>query len=236
MKTLCIDTSTLATMALVENGVTLGKVEDPNARRQAEGLGILLGDCLEDANLSRSAPAAHIDRVVVGVGPGPYTALRAGIAFAATLARSLSVPVYGVPSVEGMGWEALEHIGVGETGCFLVLSDARRKEVYAALYARGEDGGLRQIRGAWVEGPEQALRSATCSCQEEGDGGELNVFFFGSIPPHVQDALEHTDATVLSLDPAKLERAVDTKVVGSANDFGLEPLYLRRPDIHGQPA
>lgn len=71
----------------------------------------------------------ELDAVVVGCGPGPFTGLRVGMASAAAYGHALGVPVYGVCS--------LDAIGVETTGEVLVVTDARRREVYWARYRDG---------------------------------------------------------------------------------------------------
>lgn len=70
----------------------------------------------------------QIEAILVGVGPGPYTGLRVGVVTALTMAAGLQVPVAGVCSLDGLG----RRIGDG-----VVVSDARRREVFAALYREG---------------------------------------------------------------------------------------------------
>lgn len=109
MKTLCIDTSGPAVIALVDGRETLAEAVEPNARRHAESLGLLLSETLEALDLS-DLPSAGVDRVCVGVGPGPFTGLRAGIVFASTLGRGLGVPVLGIGSLEALARQALDDI------------------------------------------------------------------------------------------------------------------------------
>ncbi|WP_197513625.1 tRNA (adenosine(37)-N6)-threonylcarbamoyltransferase complex dimerization subunit type 1 TsaB [Mycobacterium sp. E2462] len=80
---------------------------------------------LADAGLSMR----EVDAVVVGCGPGPFTGLRAGMATAAAYGHALGVGVHGVCS--------LDAIGVLTTGEALVVTDARRREVYWARYRDG---------------------------------------------------------------------------------------------------
>ena len=70
-----------------------------------------------------------IDAVVVGCGPGPFTGLRVGMATAAAFGHALDVPVYGVCSLDAIGGQT--------TGEVLVITDARRREVYWARYRDG---------------------------------------------------------------------------------------------------
>jgi len=71
----------------------------------------------------------NIDAVVVGCGPGPFTGLRVGMATAAAFGHALDIPMYGVCSLDAIGGQT--------TGEVLVITDARRREVYWARYRDG---------------------------------------------------------------------------------------------------
>ena len=86
-----------------------------------------------------------LDAIVVGLGPGPFTGLRVGIATAAALGDALDVPVHGVPS-----HDALARCVGPLTGDLLVVTDARRREVYLSAYRR--DG--RRLFGPLVVRPD----------------------------------------------------------------------------------
>lgn len=96
-----------------------------DARAHAEQLTPNAVAALADAGLSFD----DIDAVVVGCGPGPFTGLRVGMATAAAYGHALGIPVHGVCS--------LDAIGVHTTGDALVVTDARRREVYWARYRDG---------------------------------------------------------------------------------------------------
>ena len=70
-----------------------------------------------------------LDAVVVGCGPGPFTGLRVGMATAAAYGQALGIAVHGVCS--------LDAIGIDTAGEVLVVTDARRREVYWARYRDG---------------------------------------------------------------------------------------------------
>jgi tRNA threonylcarbamoyl adenosine modification protein YeaZ len=71
-----------------------------------------------------------IDEVVVGMGPGPFTGLRVGIAFAQSFALARGISVRGVCSLDAIAAQVNEKD-------FIVTVDARRKEVYWARYKDG---------------------------------------------------------------------------------------------------
>ena len=96
-----------------------------DARAHAERLTPNALGALAEAALTM----ADLDAVVVGCGPGPFTGLRAGMATAAAYGHALGIPVHGVCS--------LDAIGVRTTGNTMVVTDARRREVYWARYRDG---------------------------------------------------------------------------------------------------
>jgi tRNA threonylcarbamoyl adenosine modification protein YeaZ len=96
-----------------------------DARGHAETLTPNILAALADSGLGMT----DLDAVVVGCGPGPFTGLRVGMATAAAFGHALSLPVYGVCS--------LDTIGGTTDGDVLVVTDARRREVYWARYRDG---------------------------------------------------------------------------------------------------
>lgn len=128
---LAIDTSTPSVLAAVLRRHGDGRIE-PIAQRvtvdahaHVESLTPNVVAAVDDAGLNM----ADIDAVVVGCGPGPFTGLRVGMSTAAAYGHALGVPVYGVCSLDAIG---------GRTeGEVLVITDARRREVYWARYRDG---------------------------------------------------------------------------------------------------
>jgi hypothetical protein len=119
---LAIDTSTSRTsVGLIENGSLLWSGYQDGATAHGPALPALVHD----------AVASHkIDEVVVGMGPGPFTGLRIGIAFARSFALARGIPVRGVCSLDAIAAQVNERD-------FIVTVDARRKEVYWARYIEG---------------------------------------------------------------------------------------------------
>lgn len=142
---------------------------------------------------------ASLDAVVVGCGPGPFTGLRVGMATAAAYGHALGVPVHGVCS--------LDAIGVQTTGETLVVTDARRREVYWARYRNG----LRFV------GPDVAAAA---------DVATVGVQQVAGSPAHC-DLFDLPRAEPARPSPAGLVAAVADWDQPPAP---LVPLYLRRPD------
>ena len=108
------------------------RVERAHAARIVSELDALL----HDAGIERN----DLGAVTVGIGPGSYTGLRVGIASARGLSTGLGIPLGGVDSLALIAWGALQP---GESG--IAVLDARRGNVYAGTYRRGEVG-LRTLR------------------------------------------------------------------------------------------
>ena len=120
---LAIDTSTSQTsVALVKDGKVLFNKTHNDPLAHGEVLPKLVAQALE---VSRD-----IDLVAVGMGPGPFTGLRVGIAFAQSFALAADIKWVGVCSLDAMA-------AVISEGNFIVSTDARRKERYWAEYKDG---------------------------------------------------------------------------------------------------
>ena len=114
---------------------TLSCAEQPDSRRHAESLGVMLAEALRDPGVADRG----LDAVVAAPGPAPFTGLRAGLVTARALGRARGIPVHGVPSLDAVARAAFDRFADG-SAAVLVVTDARRREVYAARYrARGAD-------------------------------------------------------------------------------------------------
>lgn len=154
-------------------------------------------------SLMDEAGVAYSDlgAVVVGCGPGPFTGLRVGMASASAFAQALGIPAYGVVTHDAVA----ELAGKDDT---LVVTDARRREVYWAHYVGG-----RRVAGPGVCAP---------------DAVPVDHVGVLSVPAPLREKLTVHADTVTSVAPR-------TKGLVLAADFAadpapLVPLYLRRPD------
>jgi tRNA threonylcarbamoyl adenosine modification protein YeaZ len=134
---LAIDTSAGTSVAVVDAGRVLAEADEPGTRRHAEAIGLLLRAALADGGLE----PRDVTGVVAGMGPGPFTGLRVGIAAARAFAFGVGVPVHPVVSHDA--------IAFGNSKRVLVVTDARRREVAWSLY----DPGVVRL-----DGPELCLR------------------------------------------------------------------------------
>ena len=121
-KVLAIDTSTSRTsVAIIEDSKVLYNSFRDGATAHGPSLPALVQEALA---------VSDVDEVVVGMGPGPFTGLRVGIAFAQSFALAREIPVRGVCSLDAIAAQIQEDD-------FIVTVDARRKEVYWARYTNG---------------------------------------------------------------------------------------------------
>lgn len=129
MLTLAIDTSTPAVTAALHDGSdVVAETVVADARRHTELLSPQIMDVLAQAGAS----VHDVTDIAVGVGPGPFTGLRVGLATARVLAAAVDVPVHGVCSLDIIAFAIAPR-----PSDFVVATDARRKEVYWAEY-RGD--------------------------------------------------------------------------------------------------
>ena len=121
-KTLAIDTSTSRTsVAIIEDGQVVFSSFRDGATAHGPSLPALVQEALA---------ISDVDDVVVGMGPGPFTGLRVGIAFAQSFALAREIPVRGVCSLDAIAAQI-------DDKDFIITVDARRKEVYWARYTNG---------------------------------------------------------------------------------------------------
>ena len=205
MLVLAVDTATPAVTAGVvrlDGGVprTLASRVTVNARAHAEVLTPHIMECLGEAGVE----PADLDAVVVGIGPGPYTGLRVGMATAAAFGDALGRPVYGVCSLDAIAVDAADERDL------LVVTDARRREVYWARYS----GGVR-VAGPGVDKPADLEPQPSVVVA----GSEAHAALFDL--PVVGEP---------SPSPAGLVAAAASDILAGADPEPLVPLYLRRPD------
>lgn len=130
MIVLAVDTSSsVSSVALVCDEDVVAHREERDGRRHAETLAPLVREVL------RAGPAPDV--IGCGVGPGPYTGLRAGIATAQALGLARDVPVIGVCSLDALALGIVRERRQSES--FTVGIDARRREVYWGEYDANGD-------------------------------------------------------------------------------------------------
>ena len=165
MTILCIETSTnICSAAVCVDGVPV----DERISREGGNHAKLLPSFVEQ--LLRSAAEQHrsIEAVAVSAGPGSYTGLRIGTSTAKGLCYGLQVPLVAVPTLQILSAAAIAAHTVDPDGILCPMLDARRMEVYTALY----DSALKpltEVRAVVVEN-EQSLSGRDATTYYFGDG------------------------------------------------------------------
>lgn len=212
MLVLAIDTSTPAvTAALTQVSALDVELVALRCTVDAQAHGELLAPAIQAVLTEGRARPGDLAAIVAGVGPGPFTGLRVGLVTAAAMAQALSIPAYGVCS--------LDAIGAGTAGLCLVATDARRKEIYWAVYRDGKRLGEPAVnRPADVR--RQLEAAGALPEAAAGDG-----------------ALRYADALALPVldeprypQPVLLVGRASERIRAGAPADTLTPLYLRRPD------
>ncbi|WP_019157964.1 tRNA (adenosine(37)-N6)-threonylcarbamoyltransferase complex dimerization subunit type 1 TsaB [Brevibacterium senegalense] len=241
MLILAIDTSAAASVALVDGETVVAQRTEFSARRHVEYVGPALTHVLE--------AGGRPDAVAVGVGPGPFTGLRAGIAAGIGAAVGADVPVHGVvshdalalrtlagpdPAADGPSGASGSDRGLGgPSSPVLVATDARRREVYTSLYSGLDDDGLPVVQaGPAVLAPaavEDWLQETAPgpSPRRVGRGFVLHREALGAPLDEEPEALDPTAAWVA--------RVAHRALAAGRTLPGTEPLYLREPDAAPTP-
>lgn len=213
-----VDTSSAVTVmgtgSLAGPGV---RARMPGGRRHAEGIDLLFADTISPA----ISDVTTVEAIAVGIGPGPYSGLRVGIAFAIGLGRAWSVPVLGVCSLDARAWQCArsESPTLAHGTFFAITADARRSEVYWARYSVGDR--VQRIAGPMVltEIPRERTFEEI-EIDPSVLAHEVAVLLASGVKPHpVEGALvpHGNDAQNFALGTGPL--------------FHPTPLYLRQPDV-----
>ncbi|WP_455597128.1 tRNA (adenosine(37)-N6)-threonylcarbamoyltransferase complex dimerization subunit type 1 TsaB [Cloacibacillus porcorum] len=170
-------------VGLAINGNIIGERNLELGRRQSEELPLITADLLDEAGMTMS----DLELLAVGVGPGYYTGIRAGIAYGAALAEALLLPVVPLSSLEIFIWDLKDRYD-----CLVPAFKAKRTHCYAAVYDSrkgaaavppafvSEDALLQTLKGypdAVIVSPDVAqygrLRESGCPVieRESASGG-----------------------------------------------------------------
>jgi tRNA threonylcarbamoyl adenosine modification protein YeaZ len=193
---LALDTSTVVNVGLAQGKRVLATATVADQLAHAEQLMPLISECLADAGL----PPRALDRLVVGLGPGPFTGLRVGVATAQVLSYILQLEMRGVCSLDVLAAQ----FAPAPAGDFLVATDAKRREVYWARYS---PAGVR-LGEPSVSRPSDVPRLPTV-----GPAADLYPDQLHAVP-----------------GPRAMDPGILATRGATLPDAGREPLYLRHPD------
>jgi len=198
-------------------------------RMQAE----LLAPTIQRVLRAEGLTMADLTAITVGIGPGPFTGLRVGIATARAMGLALGIPVWGVPSHDAFALIA-SPLGIAD---LLVVTDARRKEVYWSRYRPAGDGPA-------VAGPGVVKPANLATVLDGTDPADVVVLGEG-VRRYRNELAEagfdlDRSAAIMDDDPGyemllfpAAEAVASLGYVRAKHGVAqpTTPLYLRRPDV-----
>jgi tRNA threonylcarbamoyladenosine biosynthesis protein TsaB len=140
---LSIDTATdKASVTIAENGAVIGTLTNDNQKDHAAWVQVAINDLLQQKGVSMQ----QLQAIAITAGPGSYTGLRVGMATAKGLCFALQIPLITINTLQVMAYAAIDQPGsevahMTQPLCYCPMIDARRMEVFTAVY----DDQLREI-------------------------------------------------------------------------------------------
>lgn len=212
-----IETSTtVCSVSVSEDGLSVFSKEDHNGPSHAVSLGVFIDEALSFVD----SHAMPLDAVAVSCGPGSYTGLRIGVSMAKGICYGRNLPLIGIPTLEVLCTPVLLYHELPEDALLCPMIDARRMEVYAAIY----DRALKVVR--------------PISADIVDENSYLNfldehpVYFFGDGALKCRDKITHPNAHFIEdiVPLARMMFPLAEKAVAN-QDFKdvayFEPFYLK---------
>ncbi len=215
-----IDTSTtVCSVALSAGGECLSMRKDESGNSHSRVIGVFTQQLLQEADSNGWKVAA----VALSQGPGSYTGLRIGTSFAKGLCYGMDIPLIAIPTLKIMAWAVAQRLkaeGVHTDALLCPMIDARRMEVYSAVYD--------------IELNEAEAVSAKIIDQESFSDLLANrkIYFFGNGSNKCKDAITSHNATFIDgVNPLATDMAVMAHEAYNKKEFAdvayFEPFYLK---------
>ena len=178
-----IETSTnVCSVAVSEDGKVIFDKADRTGNNHAEALGSFVDEAMSFAD----SHAIPLDAVAVSSGPGSYTGLRIGVSMAKGVCYALNLPLLSVPTLELMCVPVLlRNEEIEDEALLCPMIDARRMEVYAAIY----DRALKPVRSVQAD----VVDADTYRQWLE----DRPVYFFGNGAAKCMDTINHPNAHLI---------------------------------------
>lgn len=218
---LCIETATnVCSVALCNQGRLLDKRESSVDKSHSRLLTIFINDLLKEAGIE----AASLKAVAISKGPGSYTGLRIGVSTAKGITYGAGIPLIAISTLESMFYGLMEMKGklnlIDDETLFCPMIDARRMEVYSALYDH-KGKMLKEISAEIIE------KDSYHHQLEKG-----RIVFFGNGADKCSEIISHKNALFVSNFELSAEflispstRALEQKSFEDIAYF--EPFYLK---------
>lgn len=204
---LALDTCLSAcSVAVLDAERVLARRVEPMLRGHQERLAPLTAEVMAEAGIAFD----KLERVGVTVGPGSFTGLRVGLAFAKGLGAALGVPVVGVGVLE-----ALAAPLAGDPGTIFTVLEAKRGQVYLQAFGGGQ---------ALMAPDGLAIETAVARLAELAGSGPVTLV--GTGIAHLAEAAPR--ARIIEVDHA--DPVAVARLAASKPAIPPRPLYLRAPD------
>lgn len=225
-----LDTSTqIASLAIVARGRVTGSRAIPVSSHGASLPGVV-----DELLSSAGFKIRDLSAIAVGIGPGSFTGLRIGLSYAKGLAMASGCALTGVPGFDAMALAALDSADI-ETGRLLaVVVDARKHELYAALYRVVADG-LEKLTEDLVVTLEHLASLITedvifiGDSRAKGAAALVSEIGYRAAAVFETGTLDMRGVSVAAIGAARLARGEMDRVAS------LEPLYIRAPEATFKP-
>lgn len=209
---LCLETATKnCSVALSENGSVIAFKElATEGYSHAENLHIFIGEVIKQA----SKKLSDLDAIAVSKGPGSYTGLRIGVSAAKGLCYSLDIPLISIETLDILAQQVKEKTSI------IPMLDARRMEVYSAIY----DDSKKRIRKTEAQILDENSFKEHLS--------KVKTTFIGDGASKFKSICSHPNASfIITALPSAKEMAILVKEKFNINDIEdvayFEPYYLK---------
>ena len=218
-----LETATrICSVALASDGNILGLKQSDEEKSHASSLTLFVEDLLKKQSLK----ATNLDAIAVSKGPGSYTGLRIGVSTAKGLTYALGKPLIGIATLSSLSYGAAQNPAVKELVSnktqvlFCPMLDARRMEVYTALYK--PDGEIVEHVSAKIIDKNSYNKILD----------QYSILFFGNGSGKCRDIIHHSNAHFLEgiecsagFMVEQSEKAYQQKKFENVAYF--EPFYLK---------
>lgn len=180
-KILCIETSTpVCSVAIIDEISVISYQETDKKNSHSEILTVFIEDLLKEVNLKFT----DLDAIAVSKGPGSYTGLRIGVSTAKGLCYALDIPLIAINTLQSMASGMIEKYQdkIQTPYYFVPMIDARRMEVYSAIY----DINLNIVRKTEAEIIDESSFSEYLE--------KNKMIFFGDGSDKCKEVLNHQNA------------------------------------------
>lgn len=212
---LCIETGTeVCSVSISNDNQLLASRISAEPQAHAKLLGIFIDEVLKECNLT----TADLSAVAISEGPGSYTGLRIGVSTAKGICYGANKPLIAVGSLEALTYGALQQIS-NPDALFCPMIDARRMEVYTALYD-GSGNQQSEVEAMIIDEGSFAIEL------EKGP-----IYFFGNGAAKCASTITHPNAKFIEVEPSAanmIPLALDRLMAQSFVDVAYyEPFYLK---------